>query len=202
MIRVCLCTIVMVCVASGAAEPEFRPLLDQDLPPLAVSIDRDEDGNIQTIVTSEWVDRIGSGSQQTYYRYRQGYDYQRKEGFHRVYSLEDQLIRENRGSQIRPSISREELLEAFEAFKNHPDVQLQLKQATSPIMLYGGFNYSGPAAGQKCADGWRCVLVVAQTIESSSLAHSVVRLNDKQVVVADLDAAIAAQRTNQPMREN
>jgi len=157
----------------------FQKLFQADLPIKATDIIYDESGKIVELVTSTWIDRINTDKGLVYYKYKQGYNYVKKEGFLKTYNDKGKLINENWSKAISGGVAQEEVLIAFELFKKNETVQKQFASTKLDIMLYGGFNFKDDT---ECVSENRCVHIFASTLDNVLLAHSIVRLTDAKVI--------------------
>ncbi len=175
---------LLVNLQISLAQSKFEPTYSYDLPPKGENIVYDKQGGIQTITTSTWVDRVKTKNGLHYHKFVQGFDYQKKQGFIRIYDDKGKLLQENWNKNIQGGVAQEELLKAFELVKNNPIVKKHFKQTKDKISLYGGFNFID---NSQCQLGNRCVHVMANTVNNPMVAHAIVRLTDAKVVYPDYD---------------
>ncbi|MFK8013400.1 MAG: hypothetical protein AB8B80_15270 [Marinicellaceae bacterium] len=167
------------------AKDTFQTLYQSDLPRKAFHIEYDDSGKIVELITSQWNDRIKTeDGGKAYVKYEQGYNYHKKQGFFKKYDNAGKLISEKWDKSIDGGVAQEEVLIAFDLFKNNDVVKSQFATNDEDIMIYGGFNFVDET---ECAPGNRCVHVFATTFSRTILSHSVVRLTDSKVVYPIFD---------------
>ncbi len=160
---------------------EYKPLFDEELPDPAYKITLDDDGNWLELTVDIWVDVIHTDAGKLKRKYAQGYNYHKKQGFMRVYDLDGKLLSEVYGVDYDGSITKEEMLLAFDLFKAHPTVQGILQKEQGPIELFGGFTYADKGEDQPCSRGLRCVHIFANNESKPIILHSIVRLTDRTI---------------------
>jgi len=178
------------------SQPSFEQLYQADLPRKALNISYDESGKIKELTNSSWSDRIRKGEGFEYFKYEQGYSYEKKQGFLRIYSNDGKLIEEKWDKSIDGGITQEEALIAMEIFKQNEDVIRQFNTTDQQLVIYTGFNFLDKT---ECSPGNRCVHVIAASPEVSVLAHSIVRLTDSSVPYPEysMETTYARQKLSQ-----
>jgi hypothetical protein len=166
------------------ANESFNEIYMADIPQPALEISYKDDGNILQVTHGSWMDRVRTKEGMKYRKYEQGYNYEKKQGFIRVFNQQGDLLQETWNKNIDGGVSKEELLKAFELFKDNDIVKAQLKNADTSITIHGGFNYQDR---KECELGSRCVHVFASTPKVDILAHSIVRLSDNTVAYPDFE---------------
>jgi hypothetical protein len=166
------------------SDNKFREVYEADLPRKAMHISFFENGSIKEVTVSTWTDRVNTKNGKKYYSYEQGFNYEEKKGFIKVFNESGKLIEEKRDSAIDGGVSQEELLVAFKLFKANEVVKQHFASTNLELIVFGGFNYSDDKA---CILGSRCVHVLAATKEHMVLAHAIVRLTDQKVVYPNFD---------------
>lgn len=182
------------------AENKFQTLFQSDLPRKAFDITYDDSGKIIELIASQWHDRVKTkDGGKAYVKYEQGYNYQKKEGFFKTYDNAGNLTNEKWDKSIDGGVSQEEVLIAFNIFKNDISVKKQLSTIDEDIMIYGGFNF---ADSSECIPGNRCLHVFAYTLSRTILAHSIVRLTDSKVVYPIFDKQKYKERNSKIVKKN
>ena len=176
--------LLLITLNANAQKSKFRPFNEADLPQKALSISYKKNGDIKELIMSQWVDRIKTDDGMVYRKYQQGYNYKKKKGFIKVFDLEGKLLNLKWSKNIDGGITKEELLVAYELFKNNKKVKKHMQETNLPITLHGGFNYQDK---KRCKPGKRCVHIFASTAENAILAHSIIRLSDAKVVIPEYD---------------
>lgn len=171
----------------NAHAQQIEPYYEADLPNPAIEIIKDEVGNFKEVTVNEWQDSVYTKEGNKDYIYRQGYDYSKKQGFIRTYTLNRELVFEEYSAKYDGMVVREEMYQAFELFQNDSDVAKLLNSAKEPITIHGGFNYEDNQQQGECSPGNRCVHVIASTPTIPVLAHAVVKLSDKTVPYPEYD---------------
>ncbi len=179
-----LILVMLLGFSTNAKEIKIRPFNEADLPQKALSISYKKNGQIKELVMSQWVDRIKTKDGMVYRKYQQGYSYNKKKGFLKVFNLEGKLLNKKWSKKIDGGITKEELLIAYDLFKKNKDVHEHMQKTNLAITLHGGFNYEDD---KKCKPGNRCVHIFAATAENAILAHSIIRLSDAKVVYPEYD---------------
>ena len=174
--------VLLLLSTHSLAEEKFNKIFTADVPPSAIEIIYKEDGEFLQVTADSWTDRIKTEKGLRYHKFEQGYNYDKKQGFIKVFDEENNLIQETWDKNIDGGVAKEELLKAFELFKSNEVVKKQLKMADSNITIHGGFNYQDRL---ECQVGNRCVHVFASTNTVAILAHSVVRLADNSIAYPD-----------------
>lgn len=170
--------ITLIISINGFCKNSFEQLYQADLPRKAMDISYYDSGKIKELIISTWNDRIKTETGQTYYKYEQGYSYEKKQGFLKVYDLDGKLIEEKWDKAIDGGISQEEALVAIDLFKKNDAVKRQFSTTEKELVIYTGFNFLDKT---ECSQGNRCVHVFASSPDVSVLAHSIVRLTDLSV---------------------
>lgn len=191
----------MILLNNADGSPQFKPCFEADLPNPAIALTRDSTNEIIEVVVNEWKDYVYMKEGSKHLIFQQGYDYSKKQGFIRTFSINKQLINEQYSAEYDGMVAREELLVAFEIFKKTTELQSIFNSANEPITLQGGFNYTDPNINDACYMGNRCVHVFASTSENSILAHAIVRLNDKSIPYPFFDLEIHNQN-RQELKNN
>jgi hypothetical protein len=168
----------------GFAKEKFNEVFTADVPPKALEIKYKKNGDFLQVTSDSWVDRIKTENGLKYHKFEQGYNYVKKQGFMKVYDESGKLIQETWDKNIDGGVAKEELLTAFELFKENVGVKKQFLKADSNITIHGGFNYQDKL---ECNVGNRCVHVFASTETVAILAHSIVRLADNSVAYPDFE---------------
>jgi len=185
MIKITLTIILLMLSTSIFGKNSFKELRDSDLPRKAKSIVYDDSGKIIELVKNSWSDRLKSkDGGHVYYSYEQGYNYEKKQGFLKVYDDKKNLIEEKWDKEIDGAICQEEALIAFDVFKNNAKVKKQFALTDEVIELQTGFNFQDD---DKCKLGNRCVHVFASAGDVTVLAHSIVKLSDLSVPYPEYD---------------
>ena len=177
-------TIVCSISFNSYASNDFNTIYPADLPNEAIDISYDKAGKIKQVTVNSWVDRVKTEKGQVYYKFEQGYNYQKKQGFITVHDDKGVLIEETWDKNIDGMVTREEIFVAFELFKNNPKVQSHFAETQLQITIHGGFNFED---NTQCKVGNRCVHVFASTPKVAILAHSIVRLTDNNVIYPNYD---------------
>jgi len=180
-------SMVLFSLMSMVHAVEFLPLAENDVPNPAKKITLDNQGNWLEITVNEWKDRVKTEAGVKKYVYRQGYNYQKQQGFVRVYTLDQKLVSEEYSVDYDGMVAREEMLVAYDLIKKDPTIQAVLEQHDEVIELQGGFNYADVGDDQICSKGQRCVHVFANTPTKALILHAVVRLSDRTVPYPVLD---------------
>lgn len=175
---------VMVFSTSIYSKNEIKAFSESDLPRKAKNIVYFESGNIKELVKNSWTDRVKSKDGLLYYSYEQGYNYEKKQGFLKIYDNHGKLIEEKWDKEIDGAICQEEALIAFEIFKKNSTVIRQFDLTDEIIELQTGFNFKD---NDKCKLGNRCVHVFARAGDVSVLAHSIIKLTDSSVPYPEFD---------------
>ncbi|MGJ8663260.1 MAG: hypothetical protein ACSHWU_06405 [Marinicella sp.] len=186
-----ICGLILVQTVNAV---EFKAYGEHDVPNPAKKITLDDAGNWLEITVNEWKDRVKTDDGLVNYLYKQGYNYQKQEGFVRIYSLDNKLISEKYSVDYDGMVAREEMLLAFELVKTHPVTSAILEQQAEVIELQGGFNFVDKNNDEACSKGKRCVHVFANTPTKSSILHAVVRLSDKTVPYPVIDTDTMKKR--------
>ncbi len=179
--------IALLLYMQTAAAIEYAEYNEADLPNPAEAIQRDEAGNIVEVTINRWQDRVKTAEGDKLYEYRQGYNYQKKQGFIRTFTLQGDLVHEEYARRIDGMVSREEMLKAFELFKADPFQQTLMAAEEQAIVLHGGFNFEDDEEGEPCFKGNRCVHVFASTPKTTVVAHAIVRLTDNSIPYPTFD---------------
>ncbi len=174
-------TMLLLLLAFNCAGIKYMPVEDADLPNSAVEIILNESGEWHELVINDWQDVVSTPKGKHKYRYQQGFNYTKKQGFIRTFEMNGQLVNEQYGVDYDGRMSKEEMLVAYEIFKSHPDIKQQLAHFKVPIMLQGGFNYAVDESDMPCSKGMRCVHVFAHTAIEPLVAHAVIRMTDRSV---------------------
>lgn len=173
--------ICLVLIFNSTLAVEFLPLSEHDVPNPAKSISLDEQGNWLEITVNQWKDRVRTDDGMKSYQYEQGYNYQKKQGFVKVYTLDKELVSQDYSVDYDGMVAREEMLIAYNLVKKNPVIQAVFAKQDEAIELQGGFNYTDSKEGQACSKGERCVHVFANTATKALVLHAVVRLSDRTV---------------------
>ena len=180
-------SIILVLLCWQIHAIEYAPILDSDISAPALNITNDDQGNWLEITSKEWRDVVFTDKGEQAYIYQHGYNYQKQEGFLRTFTLDRKLVSETHSPSGGGMVSREELLLAFELFKNHKEILKTLEKETIPIYIFGGFGFADKKPDQACYHGQRCVHVFAHTDEKEMIAHAIVKLNDRSIPYPDFD---------------
>ncbi len=173
--------LLLIGLSNAVCAIEYREFTEQDLPNPAKKITLDEQGNWLELTVNEWKDVIETKEGKKKRVFTQGYNYQKRQGFIRSHSLEGQLLSEVYSADFDGMVTREEMMLAYDLFKNHETAKKILEAQNEPIELQGGFNYADQGEGKPCSKGLRCVHVFASTPTKALILHSVVRLTDKSI---------------------
>lgn len=168
-------------LSSVAQAVTFGTIAEADWPNKAKKIINDQKGNWLEITINDWHDVVSTAEGPKKYRYTQGYNYQKKEGFVRTYDLNGQLVNETYGPEYDGRMTKEEMEVAYTLFKKHPEVLKSLAGIKETIHLQGGFNYAEDEPNRPCSLGQRCVHVFAHTDTKELVVHAVVRLTDRSI---------------------
>jgi hypothetical protein len=171
-------------VISGFSSENFNTIYQADLPNKALDISYSKDGKIIQVTSNKWTDRVKTKQGQVYRTFVQGYNYEKKKGFTRVFDAKGELVEENWDKKINGMVTREEIFIAFDLFKNNSTVKNHFKETQLQITIHGGFDFEDQS---ECKVGNRCVHVFASTPKVAILAHSIVRLTDSKVVYENYD---------------
>ena len=183
MNKVIALTAFFFCFQVNSAE-KFDQLYVGDLPAKAIKIDYKKNGNIKEVMVSSWVDRVKTVGGVVYRKFEQGYSYKKKKGYLKTYDDKGDLLSTKWSKKIDGGVSEEEVLVAFELFKNNKIVINHLAKTDMLLTIHGGFNFQD---NKKCKLGKRCVHVFASTSEVGIMAHSIIRLSDQKVVYPNYD---------------
>ncbi len=173
--------LILLTLGSVAQGVTFGTIAEADWPNKAKKITTNEKGEWLEITINDWQDVVSTADGQKKYRYTQGYDYQKKQGFVRTYGLDGQLVNETYGPEYDGRMTREEMEVAYDLFKKHPDVLKSLAEIKETIHLQGGFNYAEETPNRPCSLGQRCVHVFAHTNTKELVVHAVVRMTDRSI---------------------
>ncbi|VAW39167.1 hypothetical protein MNBD_GAMMA01-1749 [hydrothermal vent metagenome] len=166
---------------------EIAALNDADLPNPAISISYDDSKNMVAVIVNEWHDKVDTPNGRKQYKFQQGYDYTKKQGFIRSFNQAGKMLNETYSARYDGMVTREEMLIAFEIFKKQQNVIDKLKKEDGIIILHGGFNYEDKQADQPCYQGNRCVHVFASSKKTAIVSHSVIKLVDASVPYPEYD---------------
>ncbi len=159
---------------------DFLPHSQADLPSPALHISYDGT-EFEEVLVNEWKDVVMIDGKKRQFLYQQGYNYKKKEGFSRTINSDGSTYHEKYSVDHITMVSLEEMMVAFEIFKNHPDVKKILSKETLPISIYGGFSFNDKKKNEPCYKGTRCVHIMASSENNALLVNSIVKLNDKTV---------------------
>ncbi len=182
MNKILFCLTFFSTIAISAED--FKVTYPADLPNEAIEISHDENGELLRVTVNRWTDRVKTDEGMAYRTFEQGYDYSKKQGFIYTFDENDNKIGEAWSVDIDGMVTREELMVAFDLFKNNETVKNHFSETDMQIILHGGFNFQD---NSECNAGNRCVHVFASTDKVAILAHSIVRLSDSTVVYPDFD---------------
>ncbi len=176
--------IVLLLSTNASSVNKFREAFQADLPRKAVKISYLEDGSINEVIVSSWNDRVKTKTGQAYRKFEQGFSYVKKQGYIKSYDDKGKVLNVKWDKSIDGGVSQEEVLKAFDLFKNNTIVKQRFAATELEINIYGGFNFSDETA---CQPGNRCVHVFASTTQVPVLAHAIVRLTDARVIYPEFD---------------
>ncbi len=171
--------IILFWVNSGFAV-EFLPHSQADLPAPALQISY-AGSEFEEVLVNEWKDVVMIDGIKRQFLYQQGYNYKKKEGFSRTVNSDGSVYHQKYSVDHSTMVSQEEMMVAFEVFKNNPEVKNILSKETLPISLYGGFSFNDKKKDEPCYKGNRCVHIMASSESNSLIVNSIVKLNDKTV---------------------
>ncbi|WP_154223306.1 hypothetical protein [Marinicella rhabdoformis] len=177
--------VIMASITVNAIE--YVPIRDADVSEPAMSITKDKEGAWLEVTAREWQDVVFTDDGEKSYIYQQGYNYQKQKGFLKTYTTDRKLVNEVYTPESGGMVSREELMKAFEIFKNHDAIHETLAKEITPIYIFGGFGYADKTPNAACYLGQRCVHVFAHTDSKDMIAHAIVKLNDQTIPYPDFD---------------
>lgn len=184
MMKIIIYVSILFMAFSCYGSENFKVTYQADLPNNALEISRDDNGEIQRVTVNRWYDRVKTDDGMAYRKFEQGFDYSKKQGFIYTYDADGKKLNEAWSSEIDGMVTREELMNAFELFKQNDTVRKHFAETELRIIVHGGFNFQDDT---ECKAGNRCVHVFASTDKVAIIAHSIVRLTDSKVVYPDFD---------------